>query len=101
PLPNKAPQGRRRRAGNNSGESFYDSDITGIWNWVLLAQVKQGTENRGAIEFVIRVVRKSLLLREPPIPLPPNHKRQLHNGWAMVDGGDFAVHILSKDARDR
>jgi ribosomal silencing factor RsfS len=25
----------------------------------------------------------------------------MDNGWAMVDAGDFAVHVLSKDAREK
>jgi ribosomal silencing factor RsfS len=25
----------------------------------------------------------------------------MHNGWAMVDAGNFAVHILSKEARQK
>jgi ribosomal silencing factor RsfS len=25
----------------------------------------------------------------------------MHDGWAMIDAGDFAVHVLSKDAREK
>ncbi|KAF8636612.1 hypothetical protein AX17_003422 [Amanita inopinata Kibby_2008] len=100
-LPEKQAQGRRKRGGTYAGESVFEDGASGLWSWVLLAQVKEGTENRGGIESVVRAVRKTLLLREPPLPLPPNHKRRLHNGWAMVDAGDFAVHILSKEARER
>ena len=82
-------------------------------------QLKEGAENRGGVESVVRVVRKSvsnvnrpslpfarlwytqLLSRDPPLSLPPNHKGRLHNGWAMVDAGDFAVHILSAEAKER
>jgi len=67
----------------------------------MLAQVKEGTENRGGIESVVRAVRKSLLSGDPPISLPLNDKRRLHNGWAMVDAGDFAIHILSREAKER
>lgn len=42
-----------------------------------------------------------LLSIKPPIPLPPNSKRRMHNGWAMIDAGNFAVHILSKEARQK
>jgi ribosomal silencing factor RsfS len=38
---------------------------------------------------------------EPPLPLAPNSKRRMHYGWAMVDAGDFAVHVLSKAAREK
>ncbi|KAK0228478.1 hypothetical protein IW262DRAFT_1351138 [Armillaria fumosa] len=59
PLPYRLPQGRRRRGGTNAGESLYDMPY-GLWNWVVIAQVKEGTENRGAIESVVRVVRKTV-----------------------------------------
>lgn len=42
-----------------------------------------------------------LLTAEEPLPLPPNSKRQIGDGWAMIDAGDFAVHILSKEAREK
>ncbi|KAG6889303.1 hypothetical protein C0995_001959 [Termitomyces sp. Mi166 len=123
-LPLRAPQGRRKRGGTYAGESAYDVP-GGVWNWVVTAQalgeyahqVKEGTENKGAIESVVRVVRKAvstatcygqnadsmqqLLTVDPPLPLPPNSKRRMHNGWAMIDAGDFAVHILSKEAREK
>lgn len=25
----------------------------------------------------------------------------MHNGWAMIDAGDFAVHVVSKEVRDK
>ncbi|KAJ7063218.1 hypothetical protein C8F01DRAFT_984986, partial [Mycena amicta] len=99
-LPHREPQGRRRRGGTYYGESAFDVPGT-LWSWIALAQVKQGTENRGAIESVLRIVRKTLLSARPPLPIPPNSKKRTHNGWAMVDAGSFAVHILSKPAMDR
>ena len=33
--------------------------------------------------------------------LPPNNKRRVVGGWAMIDAGDFAVHIVGKDAREK
>jgi hypothetical protein len=89
---------------------------------VTLFQVKEGTEDRGAIESVVRVVRKTvchmffyscyniiayvparsqLLNVRPPLPIPPNSKRQTNNGWAMIDAGNFAVHIVSKQVREK
>ncbi|GLB35007.1 putative ribosomal silencing factor during starvation [Lyophyllum shimeji] len=100
PLPPRKPQGRRKRGGTYAGNSVYDVP-GGLWNWVVMAQVKEGTESKGAIESVVRVIRKALLSVEPPLPLPPNSKRRMHNGWAMVDAGDFAVHVLSKEAREK
>lgn len=38
---------------------------------------------------------------EPGLELAPNSKRRMDYGWAMVDAGDFAVHVLSKDAREK
>ncbi|KAL1746357.1 hypothetical protein HDZ31DRAFT_34299 [Schizophyllum fasciatum] len=91
---------RRKRGGNYSGETLYE-DTGGIWDWVMLAQVKEGTENRGGIEAVVRDVHRTLASLDPPISLPAGHKRGEHNGWAMIDAGSFAVHIMSKPARDK
>ncbi|TCD65358.1 hypothetical protein EIP91_002756 [Steccherinum ochraceum] len=102
PLPPALPKGRRRRGGTYFGEGLGDAlESGGIWSWILVAQVKDGTENRGAIESVIRLVRKTLLTSTPPLPLPPNSKRRVNDGWAMLDAGDFAVHIVSREARQQ
>ncbi|KAF7304780.1 G-patch domain-containing protein [Mycena kentingensis (nom. inval.)] len=99
-LPHKEPRGRRRRGGTYAGESAFD--ISGnLWSWIALAQVKEGTENKGGIESIVRIVRKTLLTSTPPLALPPNTKKRAHNGWAMIDAGSFAVHVLSKQAMDR
>ncbi|EGN95443.1 hypothetical protein SERLA73DRAFT_112966 [Serpula lacrymans var. lacrymans S7.3] len=100
PLPKTIPKGKRQRGRTYSGEGLTE-EPGGIWSWVFLAQVKEGTENRGSIESVIRLVRKTLLTMQPPLPLPPNSKRRMHNGWAMIDAGDFAVHIVSREAREK
>ncbi|KAF9036021.1 hypothetical protein BDZ89DRAFT_914034, partial [Hymenopellis radicata] len=68
------------------GESIYDTP-SGIWNWLVLAQVKEGTESRGTIESVVCIVRKMLLQVQPPLPLPLNAKRRMLNEWAMIDAG--------------
>jgi len=99
-LPHREPQGRRKRGGTYFGESGYDVPGS-LWSWIVMAQVKEGTENKGAIESVVRVVRKTLLSVRPPLPIPPNAKQRVNNGWAMIDAGSFAVHVLSKQARDR
>ncbi|KAJ7219196.1 hypothetical protein GGX14DRAFT_590617 [Mycena pura] len=100
PLPHREPLGRRRRGGTYHGESMYDVPGS-LWSWIVMAQVKEGTENKGAIESVVRIVRKTLLGVQPALPIPPNSKQRTHNGWAMVDAGSFAVHVLSKQAKDR
>lgn len=38
---------------------------------------------------------------QPPVTLPRNAKRRGHHGWAMVDAGNFVVHILSQEARQK
>ncbi|KAI6028856.1 hypothetical protein F5J12DRAFT_398143 [Pisolithus orientalis] len=101
PLPKRAPRGRRRRGGTYAGEGIDEDAVGGLWNWVVIAQVKEGTENRGSIAAVLRTVRKTLLTMDTPICLPPGSKRRAHNGWAVVDAGNFAVHILSRDARQK
>jgi len=98
-LPDAMPKGRRKRGRTYVGEGTSEELSGGIWNWIVIAQVKEGTEGRGAIEAVTRIVRKSLLEARPSLPLPPNSKRRVEDGWAMIDAGEFAVHILSKDAR--
>ncbi|KAJ7285925.1 hypothetical protein C8J57DRAFT_652892 [Mycena rebaudengoi] len=100
PLPHREPQGRRRRGGTYHGESVYDVPGS-LWSWIVLAQVKEGTENKGAIESLLRIARKQLLSVEPPLPIPPNSKQRVNNGWAMIDAGSFAVHLVSKEARLR
>lgn len=100
PLPLKAPQGRRKRGSTYAGESMFDVPGS-IWSWTVVAQVKAGTENRGAIESVVRMIRKTLTTVEPPLPMASKSKRQMANGWAMVDAGDFAVHVLSRDVQQK
>jgi len=85
-IPERRPKGRRRIRGKTyAGQSLLDSP-NGIWNWVVMAQVcctqsplanlcmnslqvKEGTENRGSIESVVRIVRKTVnyfVLLPPP-----------------------------------
>jgi len=35
------------------------------------------------------------------IVLPPRTQRQVDQGWTMIDANDFAIHIVSKDAREK
>jgi len=100
PLPHQLPKGRRRRGRTDFGLGVPEPE-GGLWRWIVLAQVKEGTENRGAIESVMRIVRKSLLSNDPPVQLPPNKKRRVQDGWGVLDAGDFAVHVLSRSARQK
>jgi hypothetical protein len=81
--------------------------------------VKEGTEKRGSIESTVRLVRKTvcdgtllvngtpysgsmqLLSMDPPLQLPRYTRKEIYDGWAMVDAGEFAVHVLSAVARAR
>ncbi|KAH9001550.1 hypothetical protein EDB92DRAFT_2051115 [Lactarius akahatsu] len=99
PLPVTIPKGRRKRGRTYAGEGFLEPG--GIWNWILLAQVKEGTEKRGAIAATVRLVRKTLSSTEPPLQLPKKTRTDNYDGWAMVDAGEFAVHVLSAKARER
>ncbi|KAI0081377.1 hypothetical protein K474DRAFT_1587808 [Panus rudis PR-1116 ss-1] len=102
PLPPAAPKGRRKRGRTYFGEGISEGlETGGLWNWIMLAQVKEGTENRGGIESVVRLVRKTLLSANPPLSVPHSSKRKVSDGWAMLDAGDFAVHVLSKDAKEK
>ncbi|KAF8447466.1 hypothetical protein L210DRAFT_3501128 [Boletus edulis BED1] len=78
-LPKTIPKGRWGRSRPYSGEGIQD-DQGGISNWVVTAQ---------------------LLKMHPPVPLPRSAKRRGYYGWAMVDAGNFAVHILSQEARQK
>ncbi|EMD34434.1 hypothetical protein CERSUDRAFT_107608 [Gelatoporia subvermispora B] len=91
---------RRRRNITNAGKGI-EGEIGGIWSWVVIAQVKEGTEDRGAIESVVRIVRKTLLTAVPPLPIAPNLKKRYDSHWIMIDAGEFAVHILSQRAREK
>ncbi|KAF8902086.1 hypothetical protein CPB84DRAFT_1707878 [Gymnopilus junonius] len=95
------PRGRRRRGGTYASEAVWDMPSNGLWDWIVIAQVKEGTENRGSLESVVRLVRKSLLKRDPPVPLAPKSRRTSGSEWVFIDGGDFAIHIVSKGTRDK
>ena len=84
PLPLTAPKGRRQRGRTYFGEGLNVEGLEsgGLWNWIMVAQVnyklslaniiycdlltllyfqvKEGTEKRGAIESVVRLVRKAV-----------------------------------------
>lgn len=38
---------------------------------------------------------------DPPVELPKRARKEIYDGWAMVDAGEFAVHVLSAAARER
>ncbi|KAF9030765.1 hypothetical protein BJ165DRAFT_1519514 [Panaeolus papilionaceus] len=101
PLPLRSPHGRRKRGGTYAGVSAYDSDTGGLWSWVVSAQVKEGTEDRGSIQSVVRLVRKALLTHSTPLELPSKSGKQKGTDWVMIDGGHIAIHILSKSAREK
>jgi hypothetical protein len=58
PLPLSAARGRRKRGSTYAGEGLLEPG--NLWNWIVLAQVKDGTEKRGSIESLVRLVRKTV-----------------------------------------
>ncbi|KAJ4488132.1 hypothetical protein J3R30DRAFT_3695778 [Lentinula aciculospora] len=116
PLPMRSSQGRRRRGGTFPGESAFD--IPGsLWNWTVFAEASLFGQSvlclfgdtvivgQGRVKVtssaMFLTASAQLLAAQPPLPLPPNSKRRMQDGWALIDGGDFAVHILSKGVRER
>jgi len=104
PLPKMAQKGRRRRRGGTDFGVGIDMPMGGIWNWYILAQVKEGAENRGSIQSVMRTVRDKLreLAMSGAMVQVPFHRRRLSTeGWEMLDAGDLAVHVISREAREK
>ncbi|KAH8117586.1 hypothetical protein DFH11DRAFT_1575900 [Phellopilus nigrolimitatus] len=102
PLPSALPKGRRRRGRTEYGLGVPDVE-GGLWRWIVIAQVRVGT-----FLFIFCYLstddcffHKQLLKAEPPVSLPPNRKRREQDGWGMLDAGDFAVHVLSRSAREK
>ncbi|KZV99105.1 hypothetical protein EXIGLDRAFT_606152 [Exidia glandulosa HHB12029] len=103
-LPFSSPRGRRRRGSTYAGEGLPLPGSGDIWDWVVLATVKEGTEGRGAVDAVLRTARKLLQEHHPDVPLPRAgfaRRSRGTDGWGMLDAGDFAVHVLSREARER
>ncbi|KAF8744789.1 pirin family, partial [Rhizoctonia solani] len=86
------PKGRRRRGVHDAGESVGEPDD--MWSWYMIAQVKEGTECRGAIESVIRSAQKELLNKYPNLPIPRKlSRRRTSDGWEVLDMGDSLLHV--------
>ncbi|KAG9126555.1 hypothetical protein FRC07_003009 [Ceratobasidium sp. 392] len=58
-LPYSRIKGRRRRGVHDAGESVGEPDD--MWSWYVIAEVKEGTEGRGAIETVIRNAQRETI----------------------------------------
>ncbi|TFK46429.1 hypothetical protein OE88DRAFT_1667824 [Heliocybe sulcata] len=101
PLPDQAIKGKRRRRGARYSGEGVQLPWGGLWDWYVFAVVKEGTERRGAVEAVVRLVRRTLCSMRPPLHLPPQNRRKVDTTWSMVDGGYFAVHILSKADKEK
>jgi len=52
-----APRGRRNRGGSDHGEGVGEP-VGGLWDWYMMVQVKEGTEGRGAIEYLAKNTRQ-------------------------------------------
>ncbi|KAL5636105.1 hypothetical protein ACGC1H_004800 [Rhizoctonia solani] len=94
------PKGRRRRGVLDAGESVGEPDD--MWSWYVIAQVKEGTEGRGAIESVIRSAQKELLRNHPNLPIPKKlGRRRANDGWEVLDIGDSLLHVVSREAASK
>ncbi|KAF8520169.1 hypothetical protein BU17DRAFT_47018 [Hysterangium stoloniferum] len=101
PLPVLRSRGvRRKRGGTDAGDGIAMPG-NGIWSWFVMAQVKEGTEMKGSINNVVKGIRTVVPLRDPKLVLPPNRRYNSTDGWALLDVGDFAVHVLSREARQK
>lgn len=60
PIPERLPQGRRRRGGTYAGDGV--GEPGDVWSWIVQAQVKEGTEGKGAIQAVLRSSRSVVSL---------------------------------------
>ncbi|KAJ1310387.1 hypothetical protein OPQ81_007125 [Rhizoctonia solani] len=84
------PKGRRRRGVHDAGETVGEPDD--MWSWYVIAQVKEGTEGRGAIESVIRSAQKELLKNHPYLPIPKKlSRRRTSDGWEFMFAFDNGV----------
>ncbi|KAH7340274.1 hypothetical protein B0J17DRAFT_312586 [Rhizoctonia solani] len=99
------PKGRRRRGVHDAGESVGEPDD--MWSWYVIAQVKEGTEGRGAIESVVRSAQKEslrcqLLKNHPDLPIPKKlSRRRASDGWEVLDIGDSLLHVVSREAASK
>lgn len=99
-LPYSRAKGRRRRGVHDAGESV--GEPNDMWNWYVLAEVKEGTEGRGAIEAVIRSAQKELLQSYPHLPIPKKlSRKRTEDGWGVLDIGDSLLHIVSREASQK
>ena len=115
-----APRGRRNRGGSDHGEGV-GKPVGGLWYWYMMVQVIEGTEGRGAIEYLAKNTRQwvssSFLLlvplwnsrfvylvkeNHPHLPIPPKSRaKNVSDGWYLLDVGDTAIHIVSKTVREK
>ncbi|KAG8961661.1 hypothetical protein FRC03_005118 [Tulasnella sp. 419] len=98
--PFRAPRGRRLRGGTDHGDGFAFPMGT-LWDWLLIAQVKEGTEGRGAIYLISKICRENLLTHFPNDPMLLKGISKGSADWAMLDVNQTAIHIVSKAARER
>ena len=103
PLPNSLPKGRRQRGRTEFGLGIPDEG-SGLWRWILVAQVrnrfemrasrhsvahldqvKEGTENRGAIESAMRIVRRTVSIRIlMMLPMYTLHNRLVYFSYSRL-----------------
>jgi len=99
-IPIQKAHGARRKRGSTNGGIGIEFNAS-LWEWAIYAQVKEGTEGRGALDAVMKQVRSILVKADRSLPIPPYRRRTSDDGWAMLDVGDVAVHVMSREAKQR
>lgn len=95
-LPYSRIRGRRKRGIRDAGESVGEPDD--MWSWYVIAEVKEGTEGRGAIETVIRNAHRELLKNCPELPISRKLvRKRTSDGWEVLDLGDSLLHVVSRE----
>lgn len=118
PLPflKKARKARGKGKERGYGKGVGEGSGQGVYQWEIIGQVKEGSEARGAVDLVAASLRNRVrfsrlagwkctlpslqLRREFPalkIPSRSHHKGQ-KDGWSLVDVGQTAIHVCSRQA---
>ncbi|VDC07805.1 unnamed protein product [Peniophora sp. CBMAI 1063] len=93
--------GARRKRGSRNIELGSDLPLSGggVWDWIVLVQLREGVDPTRAMSMIMSSTRKSMVAHNRPVHLPTRSQWKVDSGWKMVDANDFAIHILTKEAR--
>ncbi|KZV70651.1 hypothetical protein PENSPDRAFT_631515 [Peniophora sp. CONT] len=93
--------GARRKRGSRSMDLGTTLPLSGggVWDWIVLVQLKEGVDPTRAMSMVMSLTRKSMEACNKTVTLPTRSQWKVGGGWKMVDANDFALHILTQEAR--